>query len=72
MKYMIMFDLTLYSPKAIRGAVNDYQKIAKIETEFKDNHCICHVCSSLYDIELTEKEFSNYVLDKTVSMGSIQ
>jgi len=45
----------------------DFHDIATIKAEVQDNTCRCIILDSLYDTELTEKEFENYVLDKTVS-----
>lgn len=66
---MIKFDLLIYSSQAIQAAINDYRNIADIEAEFENDICICYIHSSVYDSELTKKEFSNYVLEKTVSRG---
>ena len=67
MIHMILFDLSIYSAPAIHESIMDFHDIAIIKAEFQDNTCRCNILDSLYDTELTEKEFENYVLDKTVS-----
>ena len=63
----IQFDLSIYSSKAVTQAVKDYESIADIQVEINDSVCSCHFSQSKYDLVMTSDEFSNYVLELSVS-----
>ena len=69
---MIRFDLTLYSAGAIVEAVEDYKDIASIAMDVQESICSCRIEKTIYDPNMVEKEFGNYVLDKTVSKGCVK
>lgn len=68
----ILFDLDIYSIDAVRQAVKDYASMASIDIQIKDPMCICHITHTRYDTQTTCDEFTNYVLDLTVSQENSQ
>lgn len=68
----ILFDLDIYSIDAVRQAVKNYEFIASIDVQIKDPMCICHIAHTRYDLQTTCDEFSNYVLELTVSQENSQ
>ena len=63
---IIEFDKTIYSEKAVRQAINTYASIANIEMINTPERCVCSINQSIYPIETTLLEFSNYVLNLSV------
>ena len=68
---MIRFDLELYQETAVLQGIQDYQDIAIIHPQVHDRFIDCRITESQYDMDLTEKEFSNYVLCLTVAGAMI-
>lgn len=62
----IEFDKTIYSEKAVRQAINNYATIANIEMINTPESYVCSINQSVYPIETTLLEFSNYVLNLSV------
>ena len=69
MNNIIIFDLDIYSINYIYIAVNDYQKISKINLEFKDNICLCTFEQYVTSVEIIIKEFCNYLIDLMNAVG---
>lgn len=67
---MVQFDLEIYSFDAIQQASHDFASIATIEIDVNGPVCTCTISHSAYDQELTCDEFSNYVLELSVSQES--
>lgn len=65
----IDFDLSIYPFQIIQRAISDYAKIATIRLSVSAEMARCTFYSSKYDLELTEKEFSNYVLSLSAVVG---
>ena len=65
----ICFDLDLYSEEAVSKAIKDYQDIAVITTrkEGEQMECVFRSCADQFPEQLVIHEFSNYVLNLTVS-----
>ena len=63
-----MFDLDIYPEHCIRQAIADYNDLAEIKLiiEGKDNLVKCQVISSVYSLEKTIKDFTNYVLSLAI------
>lgn len=62
----IEFDKTIYSEKAVRQAIDSYASIADIEMINTQESCVCSINQSVYPIETTLLEFSNFVLNLSV------
>ncbi len=66
----LYFDKDIYSIKAIKVAISDFQSIAKISYTEKEEYCICTMQSDRLPITTLKNEFSNYVLEMTVKIGN--
>lgn len=64
---IIEFDKEIYPEKAVRQAIIDYASIADIGMSNTSEKCICSINRSVYPIEITLLEFSNYVLNLSVT-----
>lgn len=62
----IEFDKAIYSENAVKQAIHDYASIADIELVDTQERSICSINRSVYPIETTLLEFSNYVLNLSV------
>lgn len=57
------YDLDIYPESIIRQAINDYSNICKIKADIKDGFAFLSFSDSVYDINQTVQEFSNYLID---------
>ncbi len=64
-----VFDAAIYPRAAVARAVRDYRGLAAIRVTETDGACVCALDGTRYDEALTCREFENYVLELTVSMG---
>lgn len=62
----VEFDKAIYSEKAIKQAILDYESIADIEMNNTPERYVCSIKRSDYPMETTMLEFSNYVLNLSV------
>ena len=69
---MIKFDTGIYQAKAIQQAIRDYRGIAEISMRMREKEIECLFETTQYDLDITIKEFYNYVLCLTVSMNGVQ
>ena len=67
----LRFDTSIYLPTAIDKAILDYQQIASIKAIRSGNHIVCELSGCVYPEDITQMEFSNYVLNLTVSMNGV-
>ena len=67
----IRFDTSIYSPAAIEKAIRDYQHIVSIKAKRSGKHIVCELSNCVYSEDVTQMEFSNYVLNLTVSMNGV-
>lgn len=58
-----IFDTDIYEKQAIEQSIVDFKNICRIETEINNNQMTCSFFDCEYDVEITIKEFSNYVID---------
>ena len=63
------FDSVLYKKDAVKQAITDYQDLAEIHFQDFSSKYICEVSQTKYDLDETCLEFSNYVLELTITMG---
>lgn len=61
----------LYKRDCIETAIKDYHKIAKVRLEENPNNYVCFVSQCKYGVELTIKEFCNYLIDIENSQGAM-
>ncbi len=67
---IVTFDKMIYKEQAIRTAIHDYQQIAEILLSVGPFCFECRIVQSIYPIDITALEFSNYVLNQSVSIRS--
>lgn len=67
---IVTFDKKIYKEQAIRTAILDYQQIAEILLKVRPLNFECKIVQSVYPIDITALEFSNYVLNQSVSIRS--
>lgn len=67
---IVHFDQTIYKEQAVAMAIRDYQQVAEILLKVKPFCFECNIVHSIYPIDITALEFSNYVLNQTVSISS--
>lgn len=72
-KVVVRFTNSIYDMEAIQKAVNDYKNICDVEVSFPESdekarnecsHIICTFSNSKADMQLTIKEFCNYVIEQ--------
>ena len=61
------FNKSIYPKEYICSVLSDYEKYAKTELEEDDNYWIIIFSETLYDMDLTIKEFENYLIDLMMS-----
>lgn len=70
-KKKVLFDKGIYSLVAIDRAIKDYRELAHIERIEEEQQMCCIFNKCRYDIDITIKEFCNYVIDIMNSKGKI-
>ena len=61
-----MFDLDIYSNKAINDTIMAFGELAQISTRQEENCIYCTLDSCKYEYEQTALEFQNYILQLTI------
>lgn len=59
----------VYDERIITRAVNDYEQICKIKTTADHSGIRCVFEESIADLQLTAKEFANYLVELANSHG---
>lgn len=59
----LFFPATIYPQDVIQQAVKDYAEICRIEFCRTESGVECVFLKSIVDLELTAKEFSNYLVE---------
>lgn len=59
----LFFPATIYPQDIIQQAVKDYAKICRIELRKTEDGVECAFLKSVTDLELTAREFSNYLVE---------
>jgi len=62
-KIIQKYVLEIYPCNYIQKAILDYKNICKIDMVFNNNVVECTFYDSLVDLEITVKEFSNYLIE---------
>ena len=57
----------IYDESMIIKAINDYSGISTINLSYTEKHYILIFENNKYDVEITKKEFENYVIDLMVA-----
>ncbi len=58
-----MLNKDLYDKAVILSAIQQYHELALIQVHEKGNHWECIFSDCKYDIQITMKEFENYVIN---------
>lgn len=66
----LFFPTTIYPQDVIQQAVKDYAEICRIELNTTDVGVECIFLESVADLELTAREFSNYLIELINAGGS--
>ena len=56
----------LFKKEIIEEAINDYTNIANIDISFEYDYFICVFSNCKYNLSITMKEFTNYLIYKDV------
>lgn len=67
----IFYHANLYPENVIRAAVQQYAEICSIRVEQQENGISCIFSESIADLELTAKEFSNYLIEMVNSWRTV-
>lgn len=59
----LFFPATIYPQDIIQQAAEDYAEICRIELHRTENGVECAFLKSIADLELTAREFSNYLVE---------
>jgi len=59
----LFFPVTIYPQDVIQQAVKDYAEICHIELRKTEGGVECVFLKSIADLELTAREFSNYLVE---------
>lgn len=62
-KGKLLLNKDLYGRAAILAAIQQYHGLALIRVHEKGNHWECTFSDCKYDMQVTMKEFENYVID---------
>ena len=62
----VKFDKSIYSKRAVQESIKEYADIAKFNFAESESDYICRIIHSIYPVNITILEFSNYVLGITV------
>lgn len=63
MKNILYLDSSIYAERDIKEAIKAFTNIADIEIKSNTYECVLKNCK--YDIEVTKREFENYIIDIT-------
>ena len=59
----ISFNKKVYRKDCVLRAIDDYAYIANISFSEHDGYYICNFSNTKYDLEVTKKEFTNYLIE---------
>lgn len=69
MKNKLFLNKEIYGERNIKRAIKDYEEIATIKIEQKEQYFICEIIESYYDIQTTIREFENYIIALSNRIG---
>lgn len=53
-----------YHRKAIERAIRDYERLCRVTLSESENYYICNFSETRYDMDLTKKEFEDYLIGR--------
>ena len=63
----LTYPRSIYADDLFSRAVADYRDICRVKVSLNDASTVCTFSDSVVDLELTAKEFSNYLIELALS-----